>query len=177
MFEIEKFKKVQEGDLKSIEDICNDTWEPLYRFVYYKVQNRQEAEDITQEAYAKALSYLQKNNISIDKYIAFLKTIALNVLRDKWRKNKRQGVNVNIEVINPAETAIEDATEAVAQRMMIDHALDKLTEEQRTVVELRILKGFSVEETSNIMNKKEATVRVLQYRTLQILAKILENNG
>ncbi len=39
---------MNEGNLKSVEDICEQTWESLYRYVYYKVQNREEAEDITQ---------------------------------------------------------------------------------------------------------------------------------
>jgi len=176
MLSIEKLKKAQEGDLKSIEEICAATWKPIYRYVYFKVQNREEAEDITQETYVKALSYLQKNDVQIDKYIAFLKTIALNVLRDRWRKNKRQGIKVNLELINPVETAIEDPTETSAQRMLLENALSKLSEEQRTVVELRIIQGFSVTETAKMMNKKEVTVRVLQYRTLQTLANILDNN-
>ena len=62
-------KKAQEGDLKAIEELCSSTWESVYRFIYFKVQNRQEAEDITQETYVKALSHLRRSNIKIDKYI------------------------------------------------------------------------------------------------------------
>ena len=46
---VDELKKAAKGDHKSIEQICLTTWEPLYRFIYYKVQNREEAEDITQE--------------------------------------------------------------------------------------------------------------------------------
>ena len=62
MISADDYKKAKEGDLKAIENICVVTWEPLYRFIYYKVQNREEAEDITQETYVKTLTYLQKNN-------------------------------------------------------------------------------------------------------------------
>ncbi|MDF2890736.1 MAG: polymerase subunit sigma-24 [Clostridia bacterium] len=163
-------------DEKSIEEICSSTWEPLYRFIYYKVQNRQEAEDITQETYAKALAHFQKNNIKIDKHIGFLKTVSLNVLRDKWRKSKRQGKVIDIEAINPKEAAVEDPTEASAQKEMLQDALKILKEEHRTVIELRIIKGYSVAETAEIMNKQEGNIRVLQYRALQNLAAILKNN-
>lgn len=176
MLETEELKKAQEGDLKSIEEICGATWEPLYRFIYFKVQNREEAEDITQETYVKALSYPRRNKINPDKYIAFLKTIALNVLRDRWRKDKRRGIKVDLELVNPAETAVEDPTEASTQRMLIKNVLDRLSEDQRKVVELRIINGFSVAETARMMNKKEVTIRVLQYRALQTLANILESN-
>ncbi|MFE8697241.1 RNA polymerase sigma factor [Cytobacillus sp. FJAT-53684] len=166
-------KESMNDEPKSIEEICTSTWEPLYRFIYYKVQNREEAEDITQETYMKAISYLQKGRINPDKYIGFLKTVALNVLRDLWRKNNRRGKRVNIDAIHPNENAIEDSTENSTQRILIEDALNQLTKEQRTVIELRILKGYSVAETAKLMNKKEVNVRVMQYRALQLLANIL----
>lgn len=158
----------------SIEKLCESTWEPLYRFVYFKVQNREEAEDITQETYIKAISYIKKNDVKIDKIISFLKTVSLNVLRDKWRKGKRQGITTNIEDINPVETAVEDPTEDIGQREIIENALKQLNDEQRTVIELRILEGYSVAETAERMDKTESNVRVLQYRALQKLTKILK---
>lgn len=176
MPEIKDLQKKKDGDLKNIEELCSSTWEPLYRFIYFKVQNREEAEDIIQETYIKAIDYLQKNSNKIDKHIGFLKTVALNVLRDQWRKNKRQGIKVNFELIHPKEQALEDSTENTTQRMMLEAALNQLNEEQQTIIELRIIKGYSVAETAKMMNKKEATIRVTQYRALQTLSKILKEN-
>lgn len=174
--EADKIIKAKEDESKSIEEICSATWEPVYRFVYYKVQNREEAEDITQETYFKAISYLQKNNIKIDRYVSYLKTVSLNVLRDRWRKNKRQGTNVNLEAVNPEVLALADPTEAIAQREYILNALNLLNEEQRTVIELRVLKGYSVADAAKEMNKKENSLRVLQHRALQTLAEILKKD-
>lgn len=78
MLDENEFNKARKGDLKSIEEICANTWEPLYRYIYYKVQNREEAEDITQETFVKAISYMQKGSTRIEKYISFLKTVSLN---------------------------------------------------------------------------------------------------
>lgn len=121
------------------------------------------------------LFHIYKNNIKVDKFIGFLKTISLNILRDKWRKSKRQGSIVNFDNINPESASVEDCTEDMAQREVIQNALKLLNEEQRTVIELRILKGFSVEDTARQMNKKEGNIRVLQYRALQNLTKILKD--
>lgn len=180
MLDVTKLKKAQEGDLKSIEDICSATWEPLYRFIYFKVQNREEAEDITQETYVKAFSYMQKGSIEPEKYINFLKTVALNVLRDRWRKNKRletrESLN-NFETIDLEKSTMEDLAETSVRRALIENALKMLGEEQQTVIELRIIKGYSTAETARIMNKKEGAVRVMQYRALKALAAILKGNG
>ena len=172
MRESEKTNVVKVDDEKSIEELCDATWEPLYRFIYFKVQNREEAEDIIQEAYLKAISYMQKNNVKVDKCMGFLKTISINVLRDKWRKNKRQGILINFDNINQEEIAIEDAIEDMAKRQVIENALKLLDEDQRTVIDLRILKGYSVADTAKLMNKKEDNIRVLQYRALQNIRKI-----
>jgi len=167
-------EKGHDKKLLSIDEICSTTWEPLYRYIYYKVQNREQAEDITQETYVKAISYLQKGKtIQPEKYIGFLKAVALNVLRDLWRKDKRRGKKVNMESINPMESAIEDPAENHTHRILIENALKELNNEQRTVIELRILKGYSVAETAKIMEKKEGTVRVMQHRALQNLSTLL----
>lgn len=161
---------------KSIEQLCSATWETIYRYVYFKVQNREEAEDITQETYIKAISYIQKNDVKIDKFVSFLKTVSLNVIKDKWRKGKRQGSALNIDDINPKEISIEDHTQVMAQREIIQTALNFLNEEQRTVIDLRILKGYSVADTAKQMDKSEGNIRVLQHRALQNLTKIIKGN-
>lgn len=175
MMEAEEKNNMKAEDEISIEKLCESTWEPLYRFIYFKVQNKEEAEDITQETYIKAISYIKKNNIKIDKIAGFLRTVSLNVLRDKWRKGKRQGKSINIEDISPVEAAVEDPTEGIGQREIIENALKLLNDEQRLVIDLRILKGYSVADTAKKIDKTESNVRVLQYRALQKLTEILKN--
>lgn len=176
MVEVEDNIKIKIDEKDSIEELCEATWEQLYRYVYFKVQNREEAEDITQETYIKAISYIQKNNVKIDKILSFLRTVSLNVLRDRWRKGKRQGIAINLDDINPNEKAIEDSIENMAQHELIKNALKQLNEEQRTVIDLRILKGYSVNDTAKNMDKEEGHVRVLQYRALKKLTELLKED-
>ena len=161
-------------DLKSIDDICEQTWEALYRYIYYKVQNREEAEDITQETYIKSLSYPKFNNIKFNEYIAFFKTVALNLIRDRWRKNKIRGTNINLDSIAYSKASVNDISD---QQLFIKSSLDKLNEEQRKVIELRIIEGYSVSETAELMGKKEGNIRVLQYRALKNLVNIMNENS
>lgn len=157
-----------------IEKLCADTWRELYSFIYYKVQNREEAEDITQETYAKAISYLNKNDVEILKYSSFLKSISMNIIRDRWRVKKRQGSSVNLDDVKPEEIAIEDFTSSLSEKAQIEEAMSWLTKEQQTVIELRIIKGYSVAETAKLMNKKQGAIRVLQLRAVRALAELLE---
>lgn len=177
MIPVDKLAKAAAGELKSIEQLCLDTWEPLYRFIYLKVQNREEAEDITQETYVRMLTYLQEHKASRDNLPGFMRTIALNILRDRWRQKKRRGITINIDEINPQETAGMDHQRDVARRLQIESALAKLSEDQRAVLDLRINRGHSVAETAKMVGKTEAAVRTSQYRALQALARILDDRN
>ena len=162
------------ADPGSIEEICSKTWKPLYLFVYFKVQNRQEAEDITQETYVKAMSYLLSGKVAPNKYIAFLRAVAHNLLRDGWRKKQRSGAEVAIDAIQPKDYATENPAESSIQRQTLEDALMQLSREQRTVIELRIIQGYSVAETARFMNLKEESIRVMQHRALRKLAELLK---
>jgi len=162
-------------DYKTIEQLCLCTWEPLYRFVYYKVQNREEAEEITQETYIKAIAYMKKKDVTDENMMGFLKTISLNVIRDRWRKHKRRSKLFNFGDMDLDDAPVEDPTDTIGKREAIENALMGLSEEQRRVIELRIIKGYSVADTAKVMNITESNVRVLQYRALQKLGKALKN--
>ncbi len=156
-----------------LEELCQNTWRELYRFVYYRVQNREEAEDITQETYAKAVAYLKNKDTLITDYGNYLKTIAMNIIRDQWRIKRRRGQELGIEAVDPEVMAISDFSDAADDRALIKEALGKLSLDQQTVIDLRILKGFSSAETAKLMNKKEGTIRVLQFRAIKALTKLL----
>lgn len=163
----------RQNNKEMIEKLCADTWRELYRFIYYRVQNREEAEDITQETYVKAISYLNREDVKILENSSYLKTISLNIIRDQWRAKKRRGSSVNLEEVEP-EIAQEDFADSLGDKAQIEEAMSRLTKEQRTVIELRVIKGYSVAETARLMQKKGGTVRVLQLRAVKALAKILE---
>ncbi|MHB8129423.1 MAG: RNA polymerase sigma factor [Mobilitalea sp.] len=165
---------IQKNQMEFMEEICADTWKELYRFVYYKVQNREEAEDITQESYIRAISYINRNDDKVIEYGSYLKAISMNIIRDQCRLTKRRGKTINIEEVNPEEYAEGDFADAVSDRAMIEKALECLTVEQQKVITLRIIKGYSVADTAKLMQKNQNTVRVLQFRAIKALSKIFD---
>lgn len=169
-------KERDEKTNPGVEEICEATWREIYGFIYYKVQNKEEAEDITQEAYAKTLAYLKREHRPIESYIGFLKRVSLNIMKDRWRGQKRYGNNLDIDYIDPEEYSTEDFSNTMANRYFIEDALNSLTKDYRTVIELRIIKGYSVAQAAKIMGKKEGTIRVMQHRALKELSGIFDEN-
>lgn len=169
------FKKAREVDSESIERVCSIAWKPLYSYVFFKVKNREEAEDVTQETFVRALSSAFRRDFGSERYLAYLKKIALNILRDRWRSNKRRGVEVGLDSICPETFAVPDTVEDGIRREQIERALNLLSRDQRAVIILRVIRGYPVSDTAKLLGKKEGTIRVIQHRALSIMADLLED--
>ena len=167
-----KYIDLEESKMLSIEKMCTDTWKDLYRFIYYKVQNKEEAEDITQETYVKAIDYIERVQPDIDNQLGYLKVIALNIIRDHWRKQKKIGRILTVEDVQSGELESKDFSESTINKVWINEALENLSIDQRRVIELRIVKGYSVAETARVMKKSESAIRVIQFRALKALANL-----
>ena len=113
---------------------------PLW-FIYYRVQNREEAEDITQETFVRTLIYCRRHNTQPENITAFMKMVALNIIRDSWRQKQRQGKLIDLEDIKPLETVAADEQKAIAERMQVENALNRLKPEHKAVLDLRIMKA------------------------------------
>lgn len=172
---LSKRNEMDQRDGFAIEELCQKTWKEVYRFIYYKVQNREEAEDITQETYARAIDYLIRKNTNVLEIKGYLKMIAMNIIRDQWRSRQRKGFHMNLDDVSQEDIAIQDFSNQVDDRTMITKAMKCLSKEQQMIIDLRVIKGYSSSETAKIMKKKEGTIRVIQYRALKALAETLES--
>ncbi len=143
----------------------------MYRYIYGLVQDRERAEDLTQETYARVF----RASPSEARSEGYLRAVALNLVRDEWRRDKARGVPVPLE---PFEDLLESKTDDPYITLLADHVrelMERLPEEQRQVLEFRIILGLSRGETAAKMGKTEAAVRGLQYRALQSMRQLLSH--
>lgn len=160
-------RKAKEQQQKLLE-WCDATWPKLYHYIYYRVLNREEAEDLTQEAYSRALPKFPSTGPLPSQ--AYLKTVALNLIRDRWRQQKTRGIPVPLE---EALLLTETDEENTVNRALVEDLLNQLSADYRTVLQLRIIEGYSRAETARRMGRSEAAVRGLQYRAVQALRQLL----
>ncbi|HOL92178.1 MAG TPA: sigma-70 family RNA polymerase sigma factor [Clostridiales bacterium] len=97
----------------------------------------------------------------------------MNIIRDRWRKKKTRGTSIDIDSIAQTKVLSDDITDIANRHLLIRRSLEKLNEDQRKVIELRIIEGYSVSETAGLMGIKAGNVRVLQYRALKNLVIIM----
>jgi len=163
-------QRAARGDRQALEQLCSLTWRQLYQFVYHRVQNREEAEDVTQEAYSRTLKG-RPEAFSAGQFVSYLQTAALNVIRDRWRRGQTQQ---KASTLMASDQATPDAADEVARREVVEHALERLSPDYRQVVELRILMGLSTAETARRMGRTEAAIRTIQYRAIKALKEEIE---
>ena len=179
--EWELIEKAKAGDKTALGDLVSDCWQPLYRFVSYKLGSTDEAQDITQETFFRAFRSLSSYQKTDSRFGTSFCRIASNLITDLWRKKSRTPILQEISEQpclpsgdnNPAELLVTLETKETLAVLLAELPL-----EQRQVIEYRILAGLPVKEVATAMDKSEAAVKMLQQRALKTLReKLLAKGG
>ena len=158
------------------ESIYRETVVPVYRFIYARVGNRADAEDLTTQVFIRALPRLRLP-AAIEEVRAYLYATARTVLADHWRDHYDVQVAELHEGSVAAEFQQDDPEHAEAGARRANDLLASLPDNYRRVLELRFLRGYSLRETASELNLSLANVKVLQYRALRRAARKVEGGG
>ena len=177
--------KAKNKDPEAFGRIYDQYSEKIYRFIFFKVSNIQEAEDITSEVFLKAWQYLvdKGKNKTIENLNAFLYTVARNSIIDFYRKKSKEAANeaeLNHDAIGQVADKGQDIEEKAAigsEMQIIQDAIKELKEEYRELITLRYLNELSIKEIAKILDKSRGAVRVSLFRATKTLKSFLEGQG
>jgi RNA polymerase sigma-70 factor (ECF subfamily) len=150
----------------------------IYRFVYYKVSNQQDAEDLTSEIFLKTWRYLiDESNKDVDNFRALIYRTARNRIIDFYRKrsDKEECSIEDVLKVTPDETSLEQEVQEEITQEQILKKMQKLKDNYQEVIVLRYLQELSTKETAQIMDKSRSTVRVTLHRALKKLKQLLDD--
>jgi RNA polymerase sigma-70 factor (ECF subfamily) len=172
-------ERAQAGDAEAFGLIYDRYFDTVFRFVYFRVGNRQLAEDLTSDTFLRALKRIGSFTWQGRDLGAWLVTIARNLVADHF-KSGRYRLEVTTGEVLDAERA-ESGPEGSPESAVVDHvtnvallkAVKQLNPEQQECIVLRFLQGFSVAETAQSMGKNEGAIKALQYRAVRTLARLL----
>lgn len=160
--------------LVGLRALYEETLPAIYRFIYSKVGNREEAEDLTSQVYLKALSGLDQSR-DANSAQAWLFQVARTTIADYWRAFYRLHASSLDDLLaagwdSPTATHSEAGdAETRAQRV-----LARLPARYRDVLTLRFLLNLTLKETAIRMNLSEANVKVLQFRALRKASQFID---
>ena len=148
----------------------------VYRHIYYRVGNEQDAEDLTQQVFLKAWQAIARYKRMASPFIAWLMTISHNLVVDFYRTRKDKAyLEAEILADGPASNP-EQAAERSLEQQRLRRAILKLGSDEQQVVILRFMEGFQFSEIASVLGKKEGNVRVILHRALVKLRSILEKD-
>jgi len=144
----------------------------IYKFVLVHVNDAGLAEDLTADTFTKAWKHIEAHAFDFKQTRAWLYTIARNLINDHWRKKPVIPLSEDIEIIDEREGHGE-IVDRQLQAKRIMKAVKSLPEDMKSVVTLRFLQNLSVKETAKRLDMSESNVRVVQFRALKKLKKVL----
>ena len=162
-----------DGDVEAFGILYNTFLNQIFRYVFFQVNDRMKAEDITQEVFIKSWKSIHTCRGKEDTFSAWLYRIAHNHIVDTLRKNKQE---ISLELTDPVGNAnTESEAEKSLEWQKTVAALKTLPEPQRQLIILKFLEGAENDEIGDIMGKRPGAIRALQMRALDNLRKRLSD--
>jgi RNA polymerase sigma-70 factor (ECF subfamily) len=176
--ELELLHAAQNGDAEAFGRLYELYAGRVFRYLYAHLDNRLDAEDITEEVFLRTWQALPGYRQRGAPLQAFIFRVAHNALMDHYRKTRRQKPAVSLEderfQIQLPDQA--QGLEYLENRQHLRRLLGKLRRDYRMVIDLRFLAGLSLEESAQVMNRSQGALRVLQHRAVQALRKLVEQD-
>lgn len=158
------------------ETIWREHWKEIYLYIYYRTNNKEEAEDIAQETFMKAIRSEHRYKDQDVTVIALLKTIARNLMIDRWRNKQKRPITTQMEPHIMFESDEKGPEELISDKDEVRYALSLLNEDQQQIIKYRILQGYSIKKTAELLGKTESYIKVNQFRAIEFIRNQLKND-
>ncbi|HET9109773.1 MAG TPA: sigma-70 family RNA polymerase sigma factor [Ktedonobacterales bacterium] len=176
-------KRAQAADQQAMGMIYKRFLPVVYRFTLGRVGDVHAAEDITSETFFVIVERIRETRAHDElTFVAWALGIARNQIAMHFRRLKSRPTSQLSDENDFAAGRLPDerdpldvitARESLAE---VVTALDKLTEEQRSVILYRCVLGYSAEDVGQLLGKQAGAIRALQFRALASLARLLQHS-
>ncbi len=138
----------------------------LYRFILKNVRDKDKAKDIVQDTYEKL--WLKVSEVESTNAKSYMFTTAYRTMIDQLRREKKQG-----DMEEADFSSLSHNKQYSDLKQVLNEALEKLPEIQRSVIMLRDYEGYSYEEIGEIMQLNESQVKVYIFRARKALKEYI----
>lgn len=156
----------------TFESAYDEFLEPLYRYFFYRLNDRDRAKDLAQETFVRAWLYVRDGK-QIASMKPFLYTTASNIFKNELRDRK---INVSLDMLTNEyafEIASEDTSaEELSEARLLMSRLPKLGPKYQEVLTLRYIDGLPPREIGAILGETDTAVSVRIHRALRKLREL-----
>lgn len=171
--ETDIIRKAANGDARALTVLVNRHKELAYNVAYRIIQNAEDAKDVTQNSFIKALENLS-NFRQESKFSTWLYRIVYNEAMMLMRKRKKNLEYSDASFIDIRQEA-EVQTDKAAMQLTLNKAIEELEPRERTVIDLFYLGEKSIKEIHRITGMSTSNVKVVLHRTREKLKKNVDH--
>lgn len=161
------------GDVQAFASLYDRYVDKVHRHIYYRVGNRADAEDLTQQVFLRAWQAIGRYRRSAAPFIAWLLTIAHHLVVNFRRQHR------TVEPLDDGFAAGQRWTNPEAETLSkydylaLRRAILRLKPERQQVVVMRFVEDMDYADIAAALGKSEGNVRVIQHRALAELRGLL----
>lgn len=181
--DVELVAAVRSGSSLAFAAIYDSYFDSLYRYIYFRVVNQEDAEDLIQKLFLNLLEALRNQRANIVELKSYLYRSAHNLVIDYYRRRKP----LHSQTVSLSSTETEEMTGqmdfseeniiSLQEYALLTRAVAALSAIDQQVLTCRFINQLNSQETAQIMGVSESHLRVMQFRALKKLRQMLTENG
>ena len=175
--EAQLIQAAKRGERVAFAEIYQRHYDAVYTYLFYRCSDPMLAEDLAGEVFLRLVERISSYTYRGQSILAWLYTVARNLLADHYRQARRDDPLPLEERIVAASSDPSQTAERRLEQACLARAMQHIAESHRQVILLRFVEGLSHAETAQILGRTENATKVLQHRALKALRRALETEG
>jgi RNA polymerase sigma-70 factor (ECF subfamily) len=160
-------------DPDALAEVHDRYYTPIFRYVAFRVSDRDVAEDLTSEVFTRLLSALRDKHAPQNTLRGWLYGVAARVVSDYHRRHYRAPEVELDEMLVSREAGPAELVDKLLAHADLKRAMAELTDEQQHVLALRFGYEMPIQEVARTLNKTEGAIKQLQARAIAALSRKL----
>ena len=151
----------------------------IYAYVYYRVGDAREAEDLTARVFYRALAHIPEYDQRGAPFVAWLYRIAHNLIAN-WRRDRGRHPELPLDLligVHTREATPQTQAERAENQRVLLETIRRLAPERQHLLILKFVDDLSNIEIGQILGRSEGAIKSLYHRTLLALRDELEKRG
>ncbi|OGO19934.1 MAG: hypothetical protein A2Z14_00660 [Chloroflexi bacterium RBG_16_48_8] len=163
-----------EGDGKAFETLYVRYMQAIYRYIFFRVGDEIQAEDLTEEVFVRAWEALPKYQHRKHPFSSWLYRIAHNLIIDYYRKKKPIPISNGLMRSHPNQAeSLDYLVNRKQETQLLVDAIQQLSGLEQEIVLLRFVEGLSHKEIAAMVGRSQTSCRVILHRALKSLRSTL----
>ncbi len=165
-------ERVRQGDRAALEFLFRRHGGRVFGFAHALLRSREEAEEVVTDTFLRVFRFAPELREG-QSFESWLLRIARNLCMDRLRRPRL--LTLPLEGLSEGLLLPADQIDRTALRLVVEQALDRLSEEYRAALILRDVQGLSAREAADVMGKGETAFRSLHQRARRALRDALHS--